>query len=67
MGIKDINCKCPKCGESFILGEALEEHAVEAVRAELVALNDGDVEARIEAEKAAALEIRKKRLRLARR
>ena len=60
MGIKDINCKCPKCGESFILGEALEEHAVEAVRAELVALNDGDVEARIEAEKAAALEQGKK-------
>ena len=31
MGIKD-QLQMSKCGESFILGEALEEHAVEAVR-----------------------------------
>ena len=43
MNLKDINCKCPECGMTFPLGDALEEQAVEQVRAELAALNDEDV------------------------
>ena len=55
MNLKDIACKCPKCGKPFALGDALEEQAVEQVRAELAALNNEDVEARINSEKARAL------------
>ena len=60
MNLKDITCKCPRCGEAFALGDALEEQAVEQVRAELAALNDDDVEVRIEKEKARALSEGKK-------
>lgn len=60
MSIKEIICKCPKCGEGFALGDALEEQAVESVRAELATLNESEVQARIEAEKGAALEQGKK-------
>lgn len=55
MSLKEITCKCPKCGEEFALGEALEEQAVEQVRAELASQNNDDVEVRIEAVKAQAL------------
>ncbi len=60
MNLKDINCKCPECGMTFALGDALEEQAVEQVRAELAALNDEDVKVRIETEAARALNEGKK-------
>ena len=56
MDLKVINCKCPKCGIDFKLGEALEEHAIEQVRSEFVALNNDDIQRRIDAEKKQALE-----------
>ena len=56
MDLKEINCKCPKCGIDFKLGEALEEHAIEQVRSEIAALNDDDIQRRIDAEKKQALE-----------
>ena len=51
MNLKEINCKCPKCGSDFKLGDALEEHAIEQVRSEIAALNDDEIQRRIDAEK----------------
>ena len=60
MGIKDITGKCPKCGQNFSLSDALEKQAVDDFRAELAALNDDEVQTRIEAEKESAREEGKK-------
>ena len=60
MSLKEITCKCPKCGESFELGDGLEEQAIEQARAELASLNDEDIQQRIDAEKRKALEEGKK-------
>ena len=60
MNLKEIICKCPKCGESFVLGDALEEQAVEQIRAELASLNDEEIKRRIDVEKSQALEEGKK-------
>ena len=50
MNLKEILCKCPKCGEQFAIGDALEQQAIEQVRAELAALNDDETQNLIEAE-----------------
>ena len=55
MKIKDINCKCPKCGEVFQLSDALEEHALDQVGKELSALNEKENQIRLEKEIKAAL------------
>ncbi len=55
MNLKEINCKFPKCGSDFKLGDALEEHAIEQVRSEIAALNDDKIQRRIDAEKKQAL------------
>ncbi len=61
MNLKEINCKCPKCGSDFKLGDALEEHAIEQVRSEIAALNDDEIQRRIDAEKKQALEYGKQK------
>ena len=48
MSINDLNCKCPACGETFALGDALEEQAVEQVRAELSSLNNEELAQKLE-------------------
>ncbi|MEK9685491.1 MAG: DUF2130 domain-containing protein [Rhodospirillaceae bacterium] len=60
MNFREISCKCPKCGETFVLSDAIEEQAFDQIRSELKALNDSDIEARIEAEKLSAIEEGKK-------
>jgi hypothetical protein len=60
MNLKEILCKCPKCGDQFAIGDALEQQAIEQVRAELALLNDGETQHRIEVEKAKAKEEAKK-------
>ena len=61
MNLKEINCKFPKCGSDFKLGDALEEHAIEQVRSEIAALNDDEIQRRIDAEKKQALEYGKQK------
>lgn len=56
MGINDMNCKCPTCGETFALGDALEEQAVEQVRAELATLNDEELAKKVEDARKFAIE-----------
>ena len=60
MNLKEILCKCPKCGEQFAIGDALEQQAVEQVRAELASLNNDETQLLIEAEKTKAAEEAKK-------
>lgn len=60
MNIREITGKCPKCGEPFVLGDALEEQAVEQFRVEFASLNDEDINRRIDIEKRKALEDGKK-------
>lgn len=60
MSLKEISCRCPKCGETYALGEALEEQAIEQVISELSSLNDEEINKRITEEKNAALEEGKK-------
>lgn len=56
MSINDLNCKCPACGETFALGDALEEQAVEQVRAELSSLNNEELAQKLENAKKDAIE-----------
>ena len=56
MSINDLNCKCPACGETFALGDALEEQAVEQVRAELSSLNNEELTQKLENAKKDAIE-----------
>jgi len=63
MNLKEITCKCPHCGDTFKLGDALEENAVEEVRAELVSINDEEFQQRLEEENRKALEAGKKEAR----
>jgi hypothetical protein len=60
MNLKEILCKCPKCGDQFAIGDALEQQAIEQVRAELASLNDDETQHLIEAEKTKATEEAKK-------
>ena len=60
MDLKEILCKCPKCGDQFAIGDALEQQAIEQVRAELASLNDDETQNLIEAEKTKAAEEAKK-------
>ena len=60
MDLKEILCKCPKCGEQFAIGDALEQQAIEQVRAELASLNSDETQLLIEAEKTKAAEEAKK-------
>ena len=60
MNLKEILCKCPKCGEQFAIGDALEQQAIEQVRAELASLNSDETQLLIEAEKTKAAEEAKK-------
>ena len=34
MSINEISCKCPKCGETYALADALEEQAIEQLLSE---------------------------------
>jgi hypothetical protein len=61
MNLKEILCKCPKCGDQFAIGDALEQQAIEQVRAELASLNDDETQNLIEAERTKAAEEAKKK------
>jgi hypothetical protein len=63
MSLKEITCKCPSCGDTFELVDAMEEKALEEVRVGLMALNDEELQKRIEAEKHKALEEGKEQAR----
>ena len=60
MTLKEILCKCPQCGEQFAIGDALEQQAIQQVRAELAELNNDETQLLIEAEKSKAAEEAKK-------
>lgn len=47
MELTNITCKCPSCGESFQISDALEEQVVDSLRQKLMSENDSVVEARV--------------------
>ena len=63
MNLKEITCKCPSCGHNFELGDALEEKAVEDVRAGLVAINDEELQEKLANERRRAIEEGKQQAR----
>ena len=48
MELANISCKCPACGESFQISDALEEQVLDSLREQLVSENDAAVSAKLE-------------------
>ena len=60
MNIIDIKCKCPSCGASFEIGNALEEQAVDKIRAQMRLENDQEIQEQLREERIKAIEDGKK-------
>lgn len=48
MELANISCKCPSCGESFQISDALEEQVLDSLREQLVSENNAAVSAKLE-------------------
>ena len=60
MNLIDIKCKCPSCGASFEIGDALEEQAVDKIRAQMRSENDQEIQEQLRQERIKAIEDGKK-------
>ena len=62
MSLTDIQCTCPNCGTEFSLDRAGEQ-ALAKVQAEMVVMNDEQIQARVDAASRLAIEEGKKQAR----